>query len=175
MTSLVLLAVLSTGQAAGTDSAWMNDYGAALKKTAELQKPLLIVIDLPDNEVGRVKQVSYRSSAESELMKSYVLCRVDASSKYGQAVAKAFEATSVPHTAIIDREGKSILFTKRGQFSSDDEWATMLSTYRSGVAPASVQPVSYQGASTRSQHTYQPATFQPIMAQSHASGAECST
>ncbi len=61
---------------------------------------------------------------------------MDADSPYGQAVAKAFEATTLPHTAVIDKAGEYILFAKAGQFSAQ-EWSATLDTYRAGVRPVS--------------------------------------
>lgn len=145
MTTLMLLAVLGTGQVA-TDSAWLSDYGVALQRTKETGKPLLIVIDLPGNAAARVEQISYRAGSTDDLLKYYVLCRVDASSKYGQAVAQAFQTSTLPHTAIIDKRGERILYAKNGQFSGE-EWTTTLTTYWRGERLVSYQPVvsqSYQ-------------------------------
>jgi hypothetical protein len=149
MTAMILLATLSAGQIATADAAWLGDYGLALQKTKEQGKPLLIVIDLPGRsvtrgEAARVEPAGYAAGSEgSEALKDYVLCRIDASSKYGRSVVAAFQATTLPHTAIIDRRGASILYTKQGQFSSS-EWTTTLTSYRHGVRPVSYQPVASQ-------------------------------
>ncbi len=140
MTTLMLLAVLGTGQVT-TESAWLSDYGAALQRTKETGKPLLIVIDLPGNAAAHVEQISYR--ATDDLLKYYVLCRVDAGSKYGQAVARAFQTSTLPHTAIIDKRGQNVLFAKSGQFAGE-EWTTTLNRYWRGERLVSYQPVVSQ-------------------------------
>jgi hypothetical protein len=152
MTTLMLLAVLSTGQitAPEPNGGWLSDYGVALKRTKELGKPLLIVIDQPDSAAARIEQVSHsRESEQANLLRHYVLCRVDASTRYGQAVAKAFGTGSLPYTAIIDKRAEHILFAKAGQFSSE-EWSRTLTSHWQGV-----QPVSYRAASQA--NYYQPA------------------
>jgi len=145
MTTLMLLAVLGTGQAAGSDT-WLSDYGEALTQARESGKPLLIVIDRPAN-AARVEHVSHSASGQSsESLKHYILCRVDADTAYGQAVAKAFGTSSVPYTAIIDKRGEKILFTRAGRFSMD-EWNAALVSYQRGVRPVAYQPpVEYQPA-----------------------------
>jgi hypothetical protein len=136
MNALVLLAVLSTGQVAAANEKWLDDYGVALKQAKEQQKPLLVVIDRPADSAARISQISHTEAKPADDLKNYVLCRVDADTDYGKAVAKAFEATTLPHTAVIDKTGSKILFTKYGQFTSD-EWTTALATYRAGVRPVS--------------------------------------
>ncbi len=144
MNALVLLAVLGTGQVAASDETtgvkWLSDYGVALKAAREQGRPLLIVIDRPGDAVGRISQISHSEAGPADDLKHYVLCRVDADTAYGKAVVKAFEAASLPHTAIIDKAGEYILFAKAGQFSSQ-EWTTTLAKYRTGV-----RPVSYRSA-----------------------------
>src|SRR6478672_1790188 len=120
MNALVLLAVLGTGQVATTGEKWLDDYGLALKQSKEQHKPLLIVIDRPNDSAGRISQISHSESTPANDLKNYVLCRVDADTKYGQAVAKAFATTALPYTAVIDNAGEYILYAKSGQFSSDE-------------------------------------------------------
>ena len=153
MTTLMLLAVLGTGQVAASEktpeNAWLSDYGAALQRTKESGKPLLIVIDLPGNAAARVEQISYSpgsngsSGSTAELLKYYVLCRVDADTKYGQAVAQAFKTGTLPYTAVIDKRGETILFAKSGQFAAE-EWTTTLTSYWRGERPVSYRPVATQ-------------------------------
>jgi hypothetical protein len=172
MTTLMLLAVLGTGQAASdqttsaANNAWLSDYGVALQRTKETGKPLLIVIDLPGNSAARIEQIRYSpgdsgdkaadkkaadkkaadeatDSASADLLKYYVVCRIDASSKYGQAVAQAFETTTLPYTAIIDKRAERILFSKAGQFTAN-EWTTTLTSYWRGERLVSYRPVVSQ-------------------------------
>lgn len=146
MTTLFLLAVLGAADGgASPEGAWLSDYGQALKRAQQLRKPLLVVIDIPSNAVARVEQVSHSRDGDAELLKHYVLCRVDGSTKYGQAVARAFEAGTLPFTSIIDNRGETLLYWKPGQWTAD-EWTNALSYYRAGVQPVSYQPVAAQAA-----------------------------
>ena len=72
-----------------------------------------------------------------------LLCRIDAGSKYGQAVAQAFETTTLPYTAIIDKRAERILFSKAGQFTAT-EWSTTLTSHWRGERLVSYQPVVSQ-------------------------------
>jgi hypothetical protein len=140
MNALALLAVLGTSQAVSGEK-WLDDYGAALKQAKEQQKPLLVIIDRPADSAARISQISHSEAKPADDLKNYVLCRIDGDTEYGKAVAKAFQANTLPHTAVIDKTGAKILFTKAGQFTSD-EWKTTLVAYRTGV-----RPVSYSSAS----------------------------
>ena len=163
MNALVLLAVLGTGQVATpaenvTDKGaakWLNDYGEGLKQARQQGKPLLVVIDRPGDAVGRVSQISHSEAKPADDLKNYILCRVDADTAYGKAVVKAFEATTLPHTAVIDKAGEYILFTKQGQFSSQ-EWASTLDTYRAGVRPVSYRSAAEQVFSGYGSSSYCP-------------------
>ena len=134
MNTLMMLLVMGAGQVTGAgENGWSDDYGAALKQAKQLGKPLLIVIEGPDDSVARLEQISLRDDrGQTALLKHYVLCRIDATTKYGKAVAKSFRATQLPHTAVIDKTVSTILYTKRGQFTSQ-EWKTTLTKYRHGV------------------------------------------
>jgi hypothetical protein len=139
MNSILLLAVLSAGQSAGTPS-WLDDYGAALSQAKQARKPLLIVIDRPSDAGARIEQISYRDDSRQEaLLKNYVLCRVDAGTAYGAEVAKVFGASRLPYTAIIDKTTTAVLYTKAGQFTGDD-WTATLVRYQSGERPVAYQP-----------------------------------
>jgi hypothetical protein len=152
MNALVLLAVLGTSQAAAPAgpgaSGWYDDYGAALRASKQAGKPLLIVIDQPGVAAGRlerlnVQPVSTRTESRPDaLLKSYVLCRIDAGTKYGEAVAKAFRAPTLPYTAVIDKTGSEVLFSKAGQISSDD-WTATLTKFQRGERYVSYQPAVY--------------------------------
>ncbi len=161
MNALVLLAVLGTGQVAASDETagakWLSDYGVALKAAREQGKPLLIVIDRPEDAVGRVSQISHSETKPVDDLKHYVLCRVDADTAYGKAVAEAFDAASLPHTAVIDKAGQYVLFSKEGQFSSQ-EWTATLAKYRTGVRPVSYRSSAreqvYSGSSGYSGYSH---------------------
>lgn len=105
---------------------WSDDYGAALKTTKELQKPLLIVID--DSARSQVQSQQVEATLElknAALLEGYVLCHVDVTTDYGKRVAGVFKVTQFPFTAIIDKTGEKIIYRKAGQLG-DSDWATAL-------------------------------------------------
>lgn len=136
MISFVATAALALGamMAAPQSPQWEADYGKALKATKASDAPLLVVLDKPESRDARIQPALLTSSgnqAEAKLLKPYRLCHVDASTKYGKKVAKAFEATSFPYVAIIDKSGSTVIFRKAGQIESD-EWQRILTRYESG-------------------------------------------
>lgn len=120
---------------------WYSDYGVALQQARAAGKPLLIVLDSPAESAAQLPQVSDADAQHRALLAQYVLCRVDVSTKYGQAVAAAFQATRFPHTAIIDRSGRYKIFKYTGQLSAQ-QWQATLTHYRTGQAPGT-SAVSY--------------------------------
>lgn len=124
---------------------WHADYGKALAATRSDHRPLLVVLDIPSNPEAALDEDLLSGEGElAALLGQYELCHVDASTEYGQQVAKAFKATQFPHTAIIDRTGAVVLFKKPGQIT-EAEWNSTLARYRSGEQPTT-QTVSYRGS-----------------------------
>lgn len=123
---------------------WQADYGKALAATRSDQRPLLVVIDNPaDPQAALAPKLLAADGEQAELLKSYRVCRVDASTEYGKKVAEAFGAKQFPHTAIIDKTGTTVLFKKPGQIGGD-EWQAALAKYQKGEQPAA-QNVFYRG------------------------------
>jgi hypothetical protein len=126
---------------------WQDDYGKALAATRSGEQPLLVVLDKPASTDGRLDPTFLSQGTiegqDFELLRPYHLCHVDASTAYGQEVAKAFKADSLPYTAIIDKTGSVVIFSKAGQMASN-EWQQVLKTYEKGDrsdALASSDPV----------------------------------
>ncbi len=113
-------------------SEWNDNYGDALKDARAVQKPLLVVIDEPSNPKGRVEQVNFTNdTTQTELLSSYRLCHIDASTPYGKKIAKAFGAKSFPYTAITDKTSKVLIFERSGSFDTQD-WVATLIKHRKG-------------------------------------------
>ena len=106
MASLIAVAVAASTQAGSTnETVWQADYGKALEATRGDDRPLLVVLEDPKAE----KTDDNTEQADAELLHSYQLCRIDASTEYGKRVAKVFKATTFPFRAIIDKTGSIIL------------------------------------------------------------------
>jgi hypothetical protein len=152
---------------------WQNDYGEALAATRSGEQPLLVVLDKPASTDNRLDPTLLSpgkiEGAGFELLRPYHLCHVDASTEYGQEVAKAFKADSFPYVAIIDKTGSVVIFSKAGQIASD-EWQQALKTYQNGertdsLASNPLKHVSYKlsGSSTESS-TVAPSSSKPYCA-----------
>jgi hypothetical protein len=127
--------VISTLAANPQPIAWQADYDEALASTRAASQPLLVVLDDPDAEETRLHPgllgEDETAGQEFDLLRQYRLCHVDVTTEYGQKVAKAFKTNDFPYTAIIDKTGSVILYSKAGQMN-DDEWKEVLTTYRAG-------------------------------------------
>jgi len=122
---------------------WQADYGKALAATRADDRPLLIVLDVPSEPKSAIEVEQLQTDGEqSKLLASYQLCHIDASSEYGQKVAKVFKTDKFPFTAIIDKTGSVVLHKKQGQLT-DAEWIETLSAYKQGVR---AQPMFHSSA-----------------------------
>jgi hypothetical protein len=131
-------AVATTGK-----PQWQSDYGKALAATRSVQRPLLVVLDIPSNPQARINgSLLSAEGQQAKLLESYELCHVDVSTEYGQRVAKAFRATQFPHTAIIDRKGAVVLFKKPGQMA-ESEWSATLAKYQTGERSLATSQTAY--------------------------------
>lgn len=110
---------------------WHSDYGKALNETRTAHRPLLVVIDSAEGEGQQVDKQLLEVDGESKLS-SYELCHVDASTEYGQKVAKAFRATKFPYVAIIDKEGEVVIHSRTGKVNEQD-WNSMLEKHQAGT------------------------------------------
>jgi hypothetical protein len=128
---------------------WESDYGKALEATRADNQPLLVVLDKPRAKRARLDPAllceGSAASKENQELRAYRLCHVDVKTKYGQKVAEAFHANAFPFTAIIDRTGSVIIFSKVGKISAS-QWEDMLSTHKDGNRPGStaISHVSYK-------------------------------
>jgi hypothetical protein len=124
---------------------WQADYGKALAATRSDHRPLLVVLDNPTEPQAHLDDALLKAEGEQgELLGAYQLCRVDATTEYGKKVAKAFGASQLPHTAIIDRTGSVVLYRQPGQIAAND-WSATLAKYQSGVGQTATQTY-YRGS-----------------------------
>ena len=145
MINFVATATLAIGLLAAAPKApqWETSYGKALEETRAGQDPLLVVLDKPNSKEARIEPAllseNKATSDNAKLLKPYRLCHVDATTEYGQKVAKAFHAKEFPHVAIIDKTGSMVIFKKTGQIDSA-EWQKILTKNKSGERPSSYCP-----------------------------------
>lgn len=132
--------VVATGLVSATpEMIWHDDYAIALRDARVARRPLLIVLESPEDVDQRVEQVHFRPDpTQSELLEHYELCRIDVTTEYGKTIAAAFKATEFPHTAITDKAIKVLIFQKTGRFTTQ-QWVATLAAHSQGVAPA-VEP-----------------------------------
>jgi hypothetical protein len=121
--------------AAPQDLQWESSYGKALEASRSADAPLLVVLDKPNSKDARLAPELLNGKAaegnDTALLKPYRLCHVDVTTKYGKKVAKAFHATTFPQVSIIDKTGKTVIFTKTGNIKPV-EWKQILTRHKSG-------------------------------------------
>ncbi len=125
--SLALGSLLAASEA----PQWESRYGKALEATIAADDPLLVVLDKPNSDDARLSPELLDDEQDTALLKPYQLCHIDVTTDYGKKVAKAFKAKTFPHVAIIDKTGKTIIYSKAGDIKAD-EWQRVLTRYRSG-------------------------------------------
>ena len=159
---------LSSAVASTKPVEWHADYGKALAATRTDDRPLLIVRDVP----GRPKKAIEEDRLEAEgtqakLLAQYQLCHIDASTEYGQRVAKVFKADKFPFTAIIDKTGSFVLLKKAGQLT-DAEWKETLVEHKKGELTKPVSyTTAYRGSSSSSFNTSYPSTTPSVTSPSY--------
>lgn len=158
-TLLLTTLVLSSAVASSKPAEWHADYGKALAATRADDRPLLVVLDVPSDEKKAAEDDQLKTDGEqANLLAKYQLCHVDASTEYGQKVARVFKADKFPFTAIIDKTGSVILTKKQGQLT-DAEWNETLSNYKSGERSAIRYTSAYRGTVIESSSSFSyPAT-----------------
>lgn len=153
-TLLITTLALSSAVAATKPVEWQADYGKALAATRADDRPLLVVLDVPNDAKKAVEKDQVKTDGDqANLLAKYQLCRIDASTEYGQRVAKVFKANKFPFTAIIDKTGSVVLTKKQGQLT-DAEWNETLTNYKSGERAAVSYTSAYRGLDSSSSFSY---------------------
>jgi len=168
ITAIVLSSAVAATASSSRPVEWQADYGKALAATRADDRPLLVVLEVPSDPKTAVEGEQLKTDGEqAKLLASYQLCRVDASTEYGQKVAKAFKAKKFPFTAIIDKTGSIVLHKKQGQLT-DAEWNKTLSDYKSGERTAYQYTSAYRGQLLDSGNTFSyPAANSSIISPSY--------
>ena len=124
-----LLVVTASGLGQSDESselAWSVDYAQAFAAAKSSRKPLLVVIEDSTKQGNQFDEDKLASEpTQVQLMSQFELCKIDASSKKGKQVAKAWGATQFPYTAITDRTNSVVVYRKGGQMSRN-EWIAAL-------------------------------------------------
>jgi hypothetical protein len=155
MMHFAVAAVLMCGTGSNGQLDWKSHYGDAKKAAQASGRPLLVVLDNPDQKDAAFDdQTLTGKDHQVELMKNYLLCRVDVSTPYGKRVAAALRAEQFPYTVITDKTATFITFRQGGKMSSE-EWNAKLESHKMGETRV------VSAAFTNSHGTYRPVTVEP--------------
>ena len=154
--AFLLLLAMSTGVPAA-ELNWLTNYSDALELARTEARPLLLVISQEDHLPASINPASSAQATQPshDLLAAYVLCKIDPSSGYGKLVAEAYRVTEFPHSVIIDKTTKKILYSDAGR-ATDDTWKAALTKYQSPTTYES--PATYQSPATYPRA----ATFRPV-------------
>ena len=177
MVSYLATAMLAVGVLTSSPQPveWNGDYGKALAATRSGNQPLLVVLDKPGTADASVEPAllskGQSEGQDAELLHHYQLCHVDATTDYGQKVAKAFDAKTLPHTAIIDKSGSVVIYSKSGKIDGR-EWNTALAKYRDGERPL-VRKLRHVSMKLTDGTTQSTATMEPSEKPVRTGGSYC--
>jgi hypothetical protein len=125
--------------------ALFDSYTKAYRTAQQTERPLLVVLN-PSQESGK-EGVSLGDLTESEqsreLLKNYVVTIIDGESAHGKTCQKLFDAKSLPHVVVIDKDQKFQLY-KASKKLDAKVWTSVLRKYKDGEAPAPKHEVSYR-------------------------------
>jgi hypothetical protein len=139
------MASISLAVSTTEDLHWSDHYANAKHAAAEVQRPLLVVLENPADPNGRFDQQQLASNAaQLDLMKKFELCRMDVSTPYGKRVAEALKATQFPYLAITDKSTTYITFRGAGAMTAD-QWQQTLEAKQNGERPVAAATVTTPG------------------------------
>ena len=119
------------GDDSGDFGTWCLDYGRAIKEVEVQDKPLFIVFDRVDSDLGRMVASDQFMAAqvESALAADYVRMFVDVESEEGLQLAQQFGAADFPRIVVIDRSAHWQAYRRSGPHSAADV-LSVLTPYR---------------------------------------------
>jgi hypothetical protein len=123
MFATVLSIVLFVGTDGSSDfGTWCLDYGRAIKAVEEQDKPLFIVFDKVDSDLGRMVASAEFVSSEVErtLAADYVRMFVDVETEDGLRLAEQFGAAEFPRIVVIDRSTNWQAYRRSGSHSATE-------------------------------------------------------
>jgi hypothetical protein len=173
MMQIVLAAAIMCGIDSRAKLEWQSHYQQAKKTAHQSQRPMLIVLENPRrSETSFDETMLAGQHKQVELMRNYLLCKIDVTTPYGKRVAAALRADRFPYTLITDKTATYITFRQAGKMSSE-QWCLNLEMHKQGSAkmPASGtvaadRPVPSAGMGQPMGGT--PASPQPILFQPYS-------
>jgi hypothetical protein len=140
-----VMAIVGLAVPSKEDLHWSDHYANAKHAAAQVQRPLLVVLEDPADPKGRFDQQQLASNASQlDLMKKFELCRMDVNTPYGKRVAEALKATQFPYLAITDKSTSYITFRGAGAMTAD-EWQHTLEAKQNGERPVAAATEATSG------------------------------
>jgi hypothetical protein len=114
-----------------------SSYADAYHAMRNARRPVLIVIEGQTPPVVDRASFVRPSRQTNRVTRPVELCRIDATTEYGQKIAKSFGAAQFPYVAITDKNVEVLLVQHVGGMSRE-QWLSTLAANRTGVRPEPV-------------------------------------
>lgn len=148
-----LLLLLSGGLAAGGMDANTESHGTrfdsytkAWHAAADVNKPMLVILNPPADEVATHPSISVDTLNEDpeigRILEDYVVAEIDTSTEHGKRVHELFGSQTLPRVVVIDDDQQWQVF-RTSEHLDHDEMVEVLEKYRTG------QQVSTQSTFTQ--------------------------
>jgi len=145
----LLLALGASFGGMNTDSGDQNfqSYTQAWHAAADAQRPMLVVLNPAAGEVSAGAAIDVEAlrhdSEIGKLLGDYVVAEIDTGTEHGKKVHELFGSKALPRIVVIDAAQKWQVY-RTSEHLERTALKNVLTTYRSGVAPMSLEAASQQ-------------------------------
>lgn len=148
-----MLLLLSGGLAAGGMDADLesqgmryDSYTLAWHAAADVNKPMLVILNPPADEVSANSAISVDVLNEDpeigRILEDYIVAEIDTSTEHGKVVHELFGSEALPRVVVIDDDQEWQVY-RTSEHLEHDEMLDVLERYRTG------QQVSTRSTATR--------------------------
>ncbi len=145
----LLLVVGATFNGMNAESGDQNfqNYTEAWRAAADVQRPMLVVLNPPAGEVASGAAIDVEVLREdakiAELLGDYVVAEIDTGTEHGKKVHELFGSKALPRVVVIDAHQKWQVY-RTSEHLEPAALKNVLATYRSGAAPVSLETATQQ-------------------------------
>jgi len=136
----LLIAGATIGLAPATNSLRFESYTEAYHTAADVDKPMLVVLNPPSNEVSTGAAIDVAQLQQdpeiAELLANYVVADIDTGTEHGRKVHELFGSKALPRIVVIDSKQEWQIF-RTSEPLEQSEIKAVLAKYRSGTTASS--------------------------------------
>ena len=145
----LLLAVAATfgGMNAESGSQKFQSYTQAWHAAADVQRPMLVVLNPPAGEVASGAAIDVEALRQDgeigKLLGDYVVAEIDTGTEHGKKVHELFGSKALPRVVVIDAKQKWQVY-RTSEHLERAALKSVLQKYRSGADPVSIESTAQQ-------------------------------